>query len=178
MHPIPLPSDSLWQLVWALSTWPKVSTFLSLLSHKRILTWDNLIKKGFIGPSHCPNCNQSSEKIQHLMISCTLANTLWEKICFRCQKSKPVGDIIDIIRNWPRHPYNSNLLNTLWQLIHGLLLWSLWKERNKIIFKNQSTSLDIIWSNLNSNLQESLALQSWQQEGLPKQPKEIAIWQN
>ena len=79
---------------------------------------------------------------------------------------------------WPRHPYSNSILNTLWQIIPGLLFWSLWKERNKRIFKNQSTPLDMIWNSFINNLQESLALHSWQDEDLPKQPKEISIWQN
>ena len=178
MHPVPLPRDKLWQFVWAHGTWPKVSTFLWLLSHKRILTWDNLLKQGFIGPSQCPNCKQNIETIQHLMLTCTLASKLCEKICFRSQRSKPQGDLTSIMRLWPKHPYNSPILNTLWQIIPGLLFWSLWKERNRRIFKHQSTPLDIIWRNFSNNLQESLALHSWQEEDLPKQPKEAIIWKN
>lgn len=111
------------------------------------------------------------------MLTCTLASKLWEKICFRSQRSKPQGDLTSILRLWPKRPYSSPILNTLWQIIPGLLFWSLWKERNRRIFKNQSTPLDIIWSNFSNNLQESLALHSWQEEDLPKQPKEAVIWQ-
>lgn len=85
---------------------------------------------------------------------------------------------MNIIRKWPMHPYSSALLNTLWQLIPGLILWSLWKETNKRIFKSQSTPLETIWNNFNNNIQESLALHSWQEEDFPKQPKEIAIWES
>ena len=33
--------------IWNPHVWPKISTFLWLLFHKRILTWDNLQKKNF-----------------------------------------------------------------------------------------------------------------------------------
>ena len=40
-----------WRKIWNPKLWPKISTFLRLLSHRRILTWDNLLKPGFYGPS-------------------------------------------------------------------------------------------------------------------------------
>lgn len=54
--------DPIWEKICSLGIWLKISTFLWLLCHKRILTWDNLRKKSFNGPSRCPNCNQK-EKI-------------------------------------------------------------------------------------------------------------------
>lgn len=137
--------DPVWDRIWIPGIWPKVSTFTWLLYHKRILTWDNLIKRGFHGPSYCPNCKQQSETIQHLMDSWTLANKLWEKLNFRCQRACRISrDIISTIHNWAPAPYNSKLLNSLWTILLGLLLWTIWKERNKRIFKNQCTPLDII----------------------------------
>eukprot|EP00253_Pinus_taeda_P015050 PITA_15050 len=49
--------DKLWDQVWQPGIWSKVSTFLWLLGKQRILTWDKLQKRSFIGPSRCPNCN-------------------------------------------------------------------------------------------------------------------------
>ena len=112
------------------------------------------------------------------MLTCSLANSLWEKISFRNQRKKPSGDITILLQNWPKCPYNSSLLNTLWLLLPRILFWSLWKERNKRIFKNKSSSLDSIWDIIFHNLQESLSLHSWKDDDFPKQPKEIAIWQN
>eukprot|EP00253_Pinus_taeda_P022049 PITA_22049 len=76
--------DQLWDRVWQPGIWPKVSNFLWLLSKRRILTWDNLKKRGFISSSRCPNCNLNSESILHLIETCPLATQLWEKTdqCF------------------------------------------------------------------------------------------------
>jgi len=70
------PIDPAWQRIWSIGIWPKVSTFIWLLYHQRIITWDNLIKRGFHGPSYCPNCQNNKETIQHLMDSCRMAKKL------------------------------------------------------------------------------------------------------
>ena len=106
--------DQLWDQVWQPGIWPKDSTFLWLLSKWQILTWDNFQKRGFIGHSRCPNCNLNSEYILHLMDTCPLATQLWEKIdqCNR-RSGKRLGDITDTIRKWPKHSFQSLLLNSL-----------------------------------------------------------------
>lgn len=51
-----LNKDNLWEKIWHAFNWTKVSTFLWLLCHNRILTWDNLRKRSFSGPSICLIC--------------------------------------------------------------------------------------------------------------------------
>jgi len=68
--------DPLWDKVWFPNIWPKVSTFLWLLCQNKIVTWDNLRKRSFHGPSICPNRKQQEETILHLMNSCNLKNKL------------------------------------------------------------------------------------------------------
>jgi hypothetical protein len=65
-----LPKNPIWHTIWKSHLWPKVSTFLWLLVQNRILTWDNLRKKGFIGPSMCPLCMQQEESMEHLLNQC------------------------------------------------------------------------------------------------------------
>ena len=174
-----MPKGPLWGKIWNLRVWPKVALFLWLLCHQSILTWDNLRKRHFHCPSICPNCGENEETQQHLLYACPLASLLWEKVSFRCQRNcKPDTDIRGAIRDWHQHPFKSGILNHLWRIIPGLLLWTIWKERNKRIFKDQRTSIDIIWSNFCLNLTETLALQSWSIEDYPTLAKEKAIWEN
>lgn len=168
--------DQLWDQVWKPRIWPKVSTFLWLLSKRCILTWDNLQKRGFIGPSRCPNYNLNTESILHLMETCPLATQLWEKTnqCNR-RSGKRRGDVTETIRKWPKDPYQSPLLNSLWNLIPGFLYWLLWKERNNRIFNNVGRSIDTLWQLLKQNLQETLAIRHWQETDLPDSPQERLI---
>eukprot|EP00253_Pinus_taeda_P009559 PITA_09559 len=151
-----------WDTLQKSKLWPKVSTFLWLLSKRRILTWDNLQKRGFIGPSRCPNCTLHLEPILHLMETYPLAIQLWEKVdqCNRRAGVRP-GDIANTLRTWPKHPYHCPILNSLWNLIPGFLYWILWKERNNRVFNNSRRPIEILWLLLKKNLQETLVLRTW-----------------
>ena len=137
---------------------------------------DILQKRGFIGPLRCPNCNLNFESIRHLMETCPLATQLWEKIeqCNRRSEDR-MGDITETIRKWPKHPFQSLLLNSLWNLIPGFLYWILWKERNSRIFNNISRPIDTLWLLLKQNLQETLAIRNWQDTDLPESSQECLI---
>lgn len=171
--------DPLWNKVWDPANWPKVSTFLWLLCQNKILTWDNLRKRNYHGPSLCPNCRQEEESTKNLMHSCQLACKLSEKVSFQCQKEGRIqGDIIATIRNWARNPFKSKILNFLSKLIPGFLMWIIWKERNRRIFKDHSSPLDTLWNTICQNIKETLLLQTWHEEDFPSLPQEQNIWAN
>lgn len=171
--------DSLWEKVWHKSNWPKVSTFLWLLCHNRILTWDNLRKRSFSGPSICHMCRQEEETALHLMQNCPVGKKLWENIAFRYQIERRVqNDLKGTISKGSQVPFQSPLLNALWQLLPSLLMWNLWKERNRRIFKDQSMPLEKLWNIFHQNIMETLALKDWHPKDLPTLPQEKAVWDN
>ena len=43
--------DDIWKKIWAANLWPKVALFVWLVVRGRILTCDNLRKRGVQGPS-------------------------------------------------------------------------------------------------------------------------------
>ena len=49
--------EIIWRKIWNGILWPKVSICLWLIAKNGILTWDNLLKRGFIGPSRCTLCH-------------------------------------------------------------------------------------------------------------------------
>eukprot|EP00253_Pinus_taeda_P030654 PITA_30654 len=171
--------DKLWEKIWNPPIWPKISTFLWLLSHNRILTWDNLRKRKFAGPSICFNCKMEEETAVHIMQLCPLSRQMWEKVTFRCQKEgREIGNVNNTLRNWPQHPFQSRILNSLWQIIPGIVMWNLWKERNRRIFKDHSMDVQQVWQTIVMNIQETLSIKSWSQEVFPSTNKEQAIWNN
>ena len=51
--------------------------FVGFLLHQKILTAENLRKKGIEGPSRCIMCKKAEEKQKHLFLDCSFANEVW-----------------------------------------------------------------------------------------------------
>jgi len=58
---VSLPTDDLWGGIWGANFWPNVATFLWLVAHWKILTWDQLIYRGFFRSGLCVMCGKDSE---------------------------------------------------------------------------------------------------------------------
>jgi hypothetical protein len=73
-----LQREEVWSKIWETKSWPKINTFLWLVVHNNILTWDNLRKRGFIGPSWCQLCGSEEETQNHLLNLCTYSSSIWD----------------------------------------------------------------------------------------------------
>jgi hypothetical protein len=124
--------EIIWSKIWQSILWPKVSIFLWLTAQNRILTWDNLLKKGFIGPSRCTLCQQREETMEHLFNNCHYSQQIWDwgAQAMKCS-NRNRGSIRDTIANWETISFHNPILQCIWQLLLGFTLWAIWKERNK-----------------------------------------------
>jgi hypothetical protein len=69
---------------WKVNMWKwhlqlKIVLFFWLATENRLLTWDILQKKGWLGPGICLLCKQQTEDNSHLFIHCPFALSAWEK---------------------------------------------------------------------------------------------------
>jgi hypothetical protein len=73
-----------------IQTMAKISTFLWLLVQNKILTWDNLRQRGFIGPSIFHLCQQQEETMEHILNQCPFSGLIWDQAsqCMRRTKEK------------------------------------------------------------------------------------------
>ena len=44
-------------------------------------TWDNMMEKGWQGPSCCILCKKDSKSMDHLFINCEFTPFIWKNIC-------------------------------------------------------------------------------------------------
>jgi len=70
-------TEKTWKEIWENPHWMKVKLFKWLVQQGKILTWDNLRKRGFVGPSRCHLCRQQEETTNHLLNRCTFTTILW-----------------------------------------------------------------------------------------------------
>lgn len=115
---------------WILSISPKIRVFMWLVTHNSILTKDNLLIRGWVGPLNCQFCSYD-ETIDHLFLNCTLAQRVW----FWLGKSQ------DYMQQW--HTLDDILTFALsmttiqrqgFLLVVSAVCWTLWKHRNERCF--------------------------------------------
>jgi hypothetical protein len=46
--------------------------------HKKVLTGENLVKRGVIGPHRCSMCCNALETMDHLFVDCPFAQEVWK----------------------------------------------------------------------------------------------------
>lgn len=138
-----------WKLVWKAEAPPKIKFFFWLLLKGKILTAENLKKRGIQGPSRCPNCCQAEETIQHLFIDCQVAKRCWNNMATIGEVAwEPRVTIADSVLSWkkicPWKGKKSNLTQRIWNTIPLTLVWSIWLARNKKVFQDKDHNLRII----------------------------------
>jgi zinc-binding in reverse transcriptase len=104
---------------------------LWLVEQNKILTKDNLLKRKWQKDSKCIFWD-NLESVNHLFLHCSVAHCLWSWIynynncSFTCLV---ISDLWYVDVNFPYKDEN------MCELIRGAFLWSIWKEKNRIIFK-------------------------------------------
>jgi ribonuclease HI len=147
--------------------------------HNRALTWDNLRKRGFIGPSMCALCSLQEESKEHLFNGCQYSQKIWDygaQIMRKSQRNR--SSINDTIENWNNISFTNPILNLIWDLLPGFTLWQIWKERNKRIFHSQSSPPDATWTKVRAQVTETVRNKSWTEKDWQCNPEEQIILHN
>lgn len=91
-----------------------------------------------MGPSICLLCETQEETMEHILNNCTYNNWLWDAFNIIFQKTdRDKGSIINTLNKWRGNFSENEILNLAWTLTPSFIIWNVWKERNKIIFKDK-----------------------------------------
>uniref|UniRef100_A0A2N9IY74 Reverse transcriptase domain-containing protein n=1 Tax=Fagus sylvatica TaxID=28930 RepID=A0A2N9IY74_FAGSY len=66
-----------WKGIWRVKALRRVAFFVWAAAWGRILTCDNLRRRGFVMVGWCCMCKCSGETVDHLLLHCSVANELW-----------------------------------------------------------------------------------------------------
>lgn len=125
--------------LWRFKIPLKIKIFLWLLLRGRILTKDNLFKRGWKkGDAKCQFCDQL-ESIQHLFFDCPLARLIWSIICCAFE-FKPASSSSHLFGDW-LDAFGAKLKPLV---ITGVaaMIWAIWKTRNKACFDKKKLPND------------------------------------
>ena len=131
--------------IWKAKVEPRCRFFAWTLLHKRILTADNLHKRGWPCNPICCLCNSAPETILHLSKDCLFSREVWNKVLSWANLPFLNGILSDTsLYDWwtgLRSLCNSQSRRCFDSLlIH--FWWNLWLERNNRIFQSQHRNVD------------------------------------
>jgi hypothetical protein len=114
---------------WRKSLWSwevpmKLKLFTWLMIENKILTWEILQRRGFVGPGWCMLCKKNLETNFHLFVECPFTRSVWERIKLK----------LNFPGTWTGNSMNERFKN--WRLLFTDYLtlplhicWNIWKER-------------------------------------------------
>jgi len=115
-----------------------------LVLHDCILTWDNLLKRGWQGPSICSFCKLNVESTLHIFFHCSFANVTWHHICSSLGLTG--FNYCVSMEAYYRHWF-STMVNH--RALFLFVRWHIWLCRNALIFNGtQSNAYLVSWRSI------------------------------
>ena len=120
----------------------KIICFTWLVIKGCILTWDQLQRKCFQGPSKCILCGSNSEDIPHLFLYCPTSLRTFSYFADKFGVVFPTHDsVYSLLTQW----FNSPSSKAAYRYLPFFILWIIWNLRNKCIFENWKPALPALF---------------------------------
>ena len=115
----------------------KIFTWCTLAN--KIPTWDHLQKRQIAGPGWGSLCKDNEESTNHLFLNCNFSKQVWEQSQhLLSSSSKWEGPTLeDAWKIWSTSPQTTRI-----RALTLLHMWGIWLARNKVIFHEESNSLE------------------------------------
>lgn len=127
-----------WEWIWKVPTQPRISMFLWMACHQKILTAHQLHSRGLNINPVCSICQNGIEDVTHVLRDCSDAIRVWRRVGIPLSKkatfSLPIYD-------WLRTnscSYESVHMNLKWSVVFLQAIWLIWTIRNAKIFRTSS----------------------------------------
>jgi hypothetical protein len=128
-----------WKAIWWVKAPRRVAFFVWTAAWGKILTCNNLMRRGYTMAGWCCMCRSGWETGEHLLIHCVMASDLWYVVLrsFGVCWVFP-NRILDLLSGW----YNSfgKHDSEVWNLVLLCLMWTVWRERNQRTFEDEEHS--------------------------------------
>ena len=107
----------------------------------KILTCDQLRKRGLSLASCCPLCLESEKSVDHLLLHCSKTRVLWDLLFSLFGVSWILAAIVkDFLLGW-KGIFLPKEKRGVWNAGPLCILWTVWKTRNGIVFREEVLSI-------------------------------------
>ena len=125
-----------WKSIWRVKAPRGVSFFVWTVAWGRILTCENLMRRGYVMVGCCCMCKSCGESVDHLLLHCDVVQQLWNFFLrsFGVSWVLPatVSKLLFCWHNWwGKHS------SCVWNLVPHCIMWNIWRERNGCTFKDK-----------------------------------------
>ena len=135
--PFDFPSRSIWNPIVP----PKLGFFAWEASWGKVLTLDQLKRRGIPLANRCFLCEEFEETIDHLLIHCARAKMLWDVLLAITEASWVFPrTVCQLLLAWQSASVGKKR-KRIWMAAPLCLFWTLWLERNRVVFENEAPSV-------------------------------------
>jgi hypothetical protein len=128
-----------WKSVWRSKAPPRVAFFVWTAVQNKILTLDNLGRRGLVVVNRCWLCETEAESVDHLLLHCVITNALWNAffawfgLCWVMPCS-----VKELIACWWSGDHTRSAV--MWKMVPQCILWCIWRKRNNRCFEDLARS--------------------------------------
>jgi ribonuclease HI/exonuclease III len=135
---------------------PKAGCFSWLALKKRILTSDKLSRLSIAQPFKCVLCEETWETADHILLHCPYAQQCWLHVLKKLNYVMPLPNSLwNLFQSWPLL-YPKSLFHGIWKCAPSAIVWALWWERNKRIFRHVSSHVSKVQDQIEKSISESV----------------------
>ena len=139
------------RIVWNSVVPPKIGVFAWEAAWGKVLTLDQLKRRGMFFANRCFMCEEEEENIDHLLIHCKFAKMLWDLLLSIVGISWVFPQsVIHTLLAWQGTAVGKKR-RKIWFAAPLCLFWNLWRARNLLVFENEVPSAQRIKVNFVSN---------------------------
>ncbi|KAG2729847.1 hypothetical protein I3760_01G267900 [Carya illinoinensis] len=134
-----------WKNIWRSKAPTKAAFFVWTAVLGKILTTDNLRRRGLIIVDWCCLCRNNGETVDHLLLHCKFASEIWNLFFNR------MGIVwvmpcraVELLASW-RGITGTPQIASLWRMASICICWCIWNERNERLFEDRERSSEEFW---------------------------------
>ncbi|KAG6694688.1 hypothetical protein I3842_09G061500 [Carya illinoinensis] len=90
----------------------------------------------------CCMCKGAGESVEHLLLHCDTARSLWNEVFGRLDMAWVMPKTVEAALSCWASLRGRQPIKAIWKMIPLCIMWCLWQERNERTFEDQARSME------------------------------------